>query len=84
MDHGEPVTCHEILDWQASCIQRVVGLLRTVVEREGLEGDALADSVSARMTALLPAEDLLFPLRLSVAPMLHRLGLGSQEGRVQA
>jgi glyoxylase-like metal-dependent hydrolase (beta-lactamase superfamily II) len=84
MGHGEPVTGHEILDWQASYIQRFVGILRTVVEREGLEGDVLADAVTARMKTFLPTEDLLFLLRLSVEPMRHRLGLASQEGRVQA
>jgi glyoxylase-like metal-dependent hydrolase (beta-lactamase superfamily II) len=75
MGHGEPVTGHRMLDWQTNYIQRFVEILRSAVEREGLQGDALADAVTARMKAFLPSDDLLFLLRLSVEPMRQRLAL---------
>ena len=78
MGHGEPVTGHAMLDWQANYIQRFVEILRAAVEREGLYGDALADAATARMKAFLPSDDLLFLLRLSVEPMRNRLGLAAQ------
>jgi hypothetical protein len=79
MGHGEPVSGHAMLDWQANYIQRFVELLRAAVEREGLHGDALADAVTARMKAFLPTDALLFLLRLSVEPMRNRLALASRE-----
>ena len=84
MGHGEPVTGHAMLDWQANYIQRFVEILRTAVEREGLYGDALADAATARMKAFLPSDDLLFLLRLSVEPMRNRLGLASREREVRS
>jgi glyoxylase-like metal-dependent hydrolase (beta-lactamase superfamily II) len=79
MGHGEPVTGHEMLDWQRNYIQRFIEVLRSAVEREGLQDDALADAVTARMKAFLPSDDLLFLLRLSVEPMRNRLALPTRE-----
>jgi hypothetical protein len=79
MGHGQPVTGHEILDWQTNYIQQFVEILRSAVEREGLDGDALADAVTARMKAFLPSDDLLFLLRLSVEPMRNRLALATRD-----
>jgi glyoxylase-like metal-dependent hydrolase (beta-lactamase superfamily II) len=75
MGHGQPVTGHAILDWQAGYIRQFLDIIRTAVDREGLAGDVLADTVTARMRAVLPTDDLLFLLRLSVEPMRTRLGL---------
>ena len=83
MGHGEPVAGHQILDWQASYIQRFIATLRAAVEREGLQGDSLADAVTSRMKTFLPGDDLLFLLRLSVEPMRKRLGLAAR-GRAGA
>jgi glyoxylase-like metal-dependent hydrolase (beta-lactamase superfamily II) len=82
MGHGQPVAAHAILDWQASYINRFLDALRAGVEHEGLQGDALADAVTARMKEFLPTDDLLFLMRLSVEPMRVRLGLqtGEQHG----
>jgi glyoxylase-like metal-dependent hydrolase (beta-lactamase superfamily II) len=81
MGHGEPVTGHEILHWQANYIQRFLEVLRTAVTHDGLQGDALADAATARMKEFLPNEDLLFLMRLSVEPMRNRLALaGASEG----
>ena len=84
MGHGEPVTGHAILDWQANYIQRFVDILQSAVEREGLQGDALADAVTTRMKAFLPSEALLFLLRLSVEPMRNRLALAPREREVRS
>jgi glyoxylase-like metal-dependent hydrolase (beta-lactamase superfamily II) len=74
MGHGQPVTGHAILDWQANYIRRFLEALQSAV-KHGLQGDALADAVTARMKELLPNDDLLFLMRLSVEPMRHRLAL---------
>jgi hypothetical protein len=79
MGHGQPVPAHAILDWQASYINRFLDAVRDVVEHDGLQGDALADAVTARMRELLPTDDLLFLMRLSVEPMRVRLGLRTGE-----
>jgi glyoxylase-like metal-dependent hydrolase (beta-lactamase superfamily II) len=79
MGHGQPVAGHAILDWQANYIDRFVDVLRSAVERDGLEGDALADAVTAIMKAFLRSEDLLFLLRLSIEPMRARLALSPGE-----
>jgi hypothetical protein len=79
MGHGQPVAAHAILDWQASYINRFLDAVRTGVEHEGLEGDALADAVTARMKEFLPTDGLLFLMRLSVEPMRIRLGLRTGE-----
>jgi glyoxylase-like metal-dependent hydrolase (beta-lactamase superfamily II) len=84
MGHGEPVSGHAMLDWQANYIQRFVEILRAAVEREGLHGDALADAVTARMKAFLPTDALLFLLRLSVEPMRNRLASASREREVRS
>ena len=68
---------HAILDWQAKYIRRFVDVLRSAVEQGVVKGDALVDAVTARMKELLPNEDLLFLMRLSVEPMRVRLGLES-------
>jgi glyoxylase-like metal-dependent hydrolase (beta-lactamase superfamily II) len=78
MGHGEPAIGHELLDWQSEYIQQFLDILRAAVERDGLAGEALADAVTARMRGVLPTEDLLFLLRLSVEPMRVRLGLGGR------
>jgi glyoxylase-like metal-dependent hydrolase (beta-lactamase superfamily II) len=75
MGHGQPVTGHAILDWQANYIRRFQEALQSAVKRDGLQGDALADVVTARMKEFLPNDDLLFLMRLSVEPMRHRLAL---------
>lgn len=77
MGHGEPVTGHAILQWQADYIRRFLEALQSAVKHEGLQGDALADAVTARMKEFLPSDDLLFLMRLSVDPMRHRLGLAA-------
>ena len=84
MGHGEPVTGHEILDWQVKYIRRLVGVLQAASERDGLEGDALADAVTVRMKEFLPTDDLLFLLRLSIEPMRNRLALATRQGEVQS
>jgi glyoxylase-like metal-dependent hydrolase (beta-lactamase superfamily II) len=75
MGHGEPVTGHAILDWQASYIHHFLDTLRSAVERDGLVGDALADAVTSRMSMWSNTEDLSFLLRLSVEPMRARLAV---------
>ena len=75
MGHGEPAAGHDSLDRQRRYIDHFLDSLRTAVERDGLQGDALVDAVSARMQAWLDRDDLLFLLRLSVEPMRARLGL---------
>ena len=83
MGHGQPVAGLDILEWQTEYIQRFVDILRAAVERDGLQGDALADTVTATMKKFLPSDDLLFLMRLSVEPMRDRLALRSREkGRV--
>ena len=77
MGHGEPVAGHSILDWQKSYIDHFLETLRSAVERDGLHGDALIDTVTSRMKTWLNREDLLFLLRLSVEPMRARLALPS-------
>lgn len=72
MGHGEPARGHALLEAQAEYIRAFVDTLRAFV-REGLDGDALADRVVARMKAVLPVDDLDFLLRLSVEPMRRRL-----------
>jgi glyoxylase-like metal-dependent hydrolase (beta-lactamase superfamily II) len=75
MGHGEPVTGLAILDWQVTYIERFLDVLRSAVEMDGLQGDALADAVTARMKEFLPSDDLLFLMRLSIEPMRARLDL---------
>jgi hypothetical protein len=79
MGHGRPVAGHAILEWQANYIRRFVDVLRAAVERDGLQGDALADAVTAAMKEFLSSDDLLFLMRLSVEPMRARLALRSGE-----
>jgi glyoxylase-like metal-dependent hydrolase (beta-lactamase superfamily II) len=69
MGHGQPVTGHGLLDWQASYITRFVDAVRSTVERNQLRGDALVSAVTAEMKAFLPSDDLLFLMQLSVEPM---------------
>ena len=71
--HGEPANGHTLLDWQAEYISRLLDAIRTAVERDGLDGDALADAVTARLKAFLATEDLLFLAQLSVAPLRRQL-----------
>jgi glyoxylase-like metal-dependent hydrolase (beta-lactamase superfamily II) len=75
MGHGEPAAGHAILDWQASYIHQFLDTLRSAVERDRLDGDALADAVTSRMTTWAKTDDLSFLLRLSVEPMRARLAL---------
>jgi len=77
MGHGQPVTGLDILQWQTDYIQRFVDVLRSAVERDGLQGAALVDAVTAAMRAFLPGDDLLFLMQLSVEPMRARLALRS-------
>jgi glyoxylase-like metal-dependent hydrolase (beta-lactamase superfamily II) len=77
--HGQPVAGLDILQWQTNYIQRFVEVLRSAVERDGLQGDALADAVTAAMKEFLASDDLLFLTRLSVEPMRARLALRSGE-----
>jgi glyoxylase-like metal-dependent hydrolase (beta-lactamase superfamily II) len=82
MGHGQPVAGHALLDWQATYIERFVEVLRSAVELDGLQGDALADAVTAAMKEFLPSDDLLFLMRLSIEPMRARLDLGYGEKRL--
>jgi hypothetical protein len=75
MGHGQPVAGHAILDWQANYIRRFLDVLRTAVQHDSLQGDALKDAVTAEMKKVLPKDDLLFLMQLSVEPMRVRLGL---------
>src|SRR5262245_37692766 len=75
MGHGQPVTGHAILDWQAKYIRRFLDVLRTAVQHDGLQGDALNYALTAQMKKFLPTDDLLFLMQLSVEPMCVRLGL---------
>ena len=72
MGHGEPVAGHALLEWQTVYIRTVLRELKAGMS-QGLDGDALADHVTTRMQQYLPGEDLLFLLRLSVAPLQARL-----------
>jgi hypothetical protein len=82
--HGQPVAGHAILDWQSNYIQRFLEVLRSGVQRDGLQGDALADAVTAQIKVFLPKDDLLFLMRLSVEPMRLRLGLRAREKHAAA
>jgi glyoxylase-like metal-dependent hydrolase (beta-lactamase superfamily II) len=73
MGHGEPAAGHALIDWQRAYLECFLEALRSAVEVNGLEGEALADAVATRMQAFLPTDDLLFLARLSVAPMRDRL-----------
>jgi glyoxylase-like metal-dependent hydrolase (beta-lactamase superfamily II) len=75
MGHGQPMVGLDILQWQTNYIQRFVDILRAAVERDALQGDALADAVTAAMKVFLPSDDLLFLMRVSVEPMRARLAL---------
>jgi glyoxylase-like metal-dependent hydrolase (beta-lactamase superfamily II) len=75
MGHGQPVAGPAILEWQTNYIRRFLDVLRTAVQHDGLQGDALKDAVTAEMKKGLPTDDLLFLMQLSVEPMLVRLGL---------
>jgi glyoxylase-like metal-dependent hydrolase (beta-lactamase superfamily II) len=77
MGHGAPVTGHAILEWQANYIEQFLEILGSAVAHDGLEGEQLVDTVTARMTTVLPTEDLLFLLRLSVEPMWTRVLLAN-------
>ena len=79
MGHGQPVAGLDILQWQTNYIQRFVEVLRSAVERDGVQGDALADAVTGAMKDFLPSDELLFLMRLSVEPMRARLALRSGE-----
>ena len=84
MGHGQPVAGLDILQWQTNYIQRFVDVLRTAAERDDLQGDALADAVTAAMKEFLPSDDLLFLMQLSIEPMRTRLGLRGEKGAVNA
>jgi glyoxylase-like metal-dependent hydrolase (beta-lactamase superfamily II) len=71
--HGQPVTGHALLDWQASYITRFVDAVRSAVERKQLGGDALVSAVTADMKTFLPSDDLLFLMQLSIEPMRAKL-----------
>ena len=73
MGHGEPGAGHSLLEWQAEYINRMLEAIRTAVDRDGLDGDALADAVTTNMKSFLPTEDLLFLTRLSVAPLRRQI-----------
>jgi glyoxylase-like metal-dependent hydrolase (beta-lactamase superfamily II) len=73
MGHGQPVTGHALLDWQASYITRFVDVVRSAVERKQLRGDALVSAVTAHMKTFLPSDDLLFLMQLSVEPIRAKL-----------
>ena len=72
MGHGTPQRGLALVDWQADYIHRVLDEL-TLARTKGLDGDALASAVTARMREFLPTDDLLFLLTLSVAPMRDAL-----------
>ncbi|HJZ73997.1 MAG TPA: hypothetical protein VKE51_19795 [Vicinamibacterales bacterium] len=78
MGHGQPVAGHATLDWQANYIRCFLDVLRRAVEDDGLQGDALKDTVTAHMKKFLPNDDLLFLMQLSVEPMCARLTLQRQ------
>jgi glyoxylase-like metal-dependent hydrolase (beta-lactamase superfamily II) len=82
MGHGQPVAGHAVLDWQANYIRRFLDVLRTKVERDGLQGDALKDAVTAQMKEFLPKDDLVFLMQLSIEPMRLRLGLRPEPGHL--
>ena len=84
MGHGQPIAGHAILDWQANYIRRFVEGLRTAVEQDRLQGDALVEAVTGRMKKFLPTDDLLFLMQLSVEPMRARLGLPQELNRSSA
>jgi hypothetical protein len=84
MGHGQPVAGHAILNWQASYIHRFLDALQYQVVHDGLQGDALADAVTAQMKEFLPTDDLLFLMRLSIEPIRLRLGLRAGEKYVAA
>src|SRR5262245_13171566 len=58
MGHGQPAAGVDILQWQASYIHRFLDVLQAGVERDGLQGEALADAVTAAMKEFLPSDDL--------------------------
>jgi len=78
MGHGQPVAGHATIDWQATYIRCFLDVLRRAVEDDGLQGDALKDTVTAQMKNVLPNDDLLFLMQLSVEPMRVRLALQQQ------
>jgi hypothetical protein len=56
---------------------RLLEAVRSAVERDGLDGDALANAVTTRVKSFLPTDDLLFLARLSVAPLGRQLFPGT-------
>src|SRR5262245_43495998 len=75
MGHGQPVTGHAILDWQAKLHPAVPGGPPVRRETRSSARRSPGGAVTARMKEFLPNDDLLFLMRLSVEPMRHRLAL---------
>ena len=67
--HGEPGAARELLDWQEGYIRTFVDAVRSSVGQQTLSDQALTDTVTARMKAYLPSEDLLFLMQLSISPL---------------
>ena len=67
--HGEPGAARELLDWQEAYIRTFVDAVRSTMDQHTLSDQALTETVTARMKAYLPNEDLLFLMQLSISPL---------------
>jgi len=72
-----------ILNWQRTASTASSACFGPV-ERDGLQGDARADAVTAYMKEFLPTDDLLFLMRLRVESTRLRLGLRASEQHAAA
>lgn len=73
MGHGQPATGKALLDWQIDYITRFMEILRAMAEDERLQGDALTSAVTTHMKTMLPSDDLLFLMQLSIEPVRAKL-----------
>ena len=73
MGHGQPATGKELLDWQINYITRFREILRAMAQDERLQGDALTSAVTTHMKTMLPSDDLLFLMQLSIEPVRAKL-----------
>jgi len=71
--HGHPIPGLGMLDWQTGYIEAFLEAVQSGIRKDSLNGDALVEAVTRRMTRYLPSEDLEFLMRLSVEPTRLRL-----------
>lgn len=77
MGHGEPVPGAQgkgLLDWQTGYMERFLDAMQAG-RNQGLAGNALVQSVTAKLQSYLPGDELLFLMQLSVAALQERFAI---------